>query len=96
MATNDTKPSVAPTAAPIVHTGPKWVQVRAVRQGFCPGLDSNGRHYLREVGDLFSVEDRLFSDEWMVKAKDGEALPELPPEPPPTTLPTAPRPVTLS
>ena len=77
-----------------VPAAPKgWVTVRVLRQGFAPGLDSNGRHYLREVGDVFTIQEKWFSGEWMIRADDGE-IPTMPKSPPPTTLPTRPSPVT--
>lgn len=55
-----------------------------------------GRHYYREKDDIFTIPVSKFTDEWMVKADGDQEPPALAPEPPPTTLPTRPKPVTLS
>ncbi len=71
----------------------KWIRVRALYPG--TSVDrGNGRHYYRERGEEFDVEESAFTSAWMVKAE----APKLPVEvdPPATTLPGsfAPRSVT--
>ena len=85
-----------PKQVPAAVVPNDYIRVMALRNGFCPSLESGGRHYYREPGDTFTVERKRFTSEWMQEAEEGKGLPPLPVEPPPTTLPTRPKPVTIA